>query len=1084
MTKLLFSLLFAILLMGIISAETFTFDNIKSFEKTADSYGVATISNSILGIKTSDLMKVELKKNTDFCFINCSAEGTAELYEDTWLFTDAYFKNLNTNKETDIYYKIYIQDGTIKGEQEVRTCSDRRGAYNYINSSYEIIKDCKTDYVTIDVPNWISYNGEKLKKGNYNWRIEGKIGANDNIDWIGNFDGVDISEWATWNSTFNASLIHYWSMKDAGQSYASDWIAPSNANASFFGSPTWVAGINGYGLKISNGNYVGTGQITIPTGTAAFTMSMWFKPESPTGIMQFFNIGTYALGSLNISWDISGNKLILDRGGGFSGTAVVNTGWQHIVADCNSGSSSCDIYLNGTLIATSNAGANGPANTTVLMGLLSGTGDVIIDEVAIWDRKLGATEVASLYDNGAGTFYQVETTFPLITLNSPINHYNSSSSSVIFNCSASSLTGKINNISLWLNGERNYTLTTGTSNFSELYISRTLADGVYNWTCYADDNTTITNTGWATNRNFTVDTGAPVLNITPYSNGTYFDNWVFNTGKEIYLNFTESDPHLQSCWYYNGTANVSLTCGENVTLNITYGNYYLIILYANDSLGFESQYGINVSFRYHILQSGINYLENITELSEQNISLSLLKDSDDTIQSIYLIYNNSLLQMQNAISSNNISSSKIITSPQVTLDYNVSFYFSAYMISGSYFNSSIYNQTVKAIFLDNCSSYSIKILNLSVLDEELQIPINIPTIEAFVELISVDGDTVSSFSKLFYNITPASICINTNFTNYSLSSILKYYGNESYVQEYYYISDSKINLLNIPKNINLYDLKSDDATSFKIYFTGEDYNTVEDAFIYIDRQYITENNSFKTVELPKTDSSGQAVVHLVQNDVNYNIIIVKDNKVIGSFINVRAYCQNILTGECNIFLSPKNIEGTGYSYDNSIGVIVDSISYNESTGIVSGNFIIPDGTFKNVTMIVERNNIFGNRTLCSYSITSSSGMLICSVGTGLSDSEIISNVYVDGKKAVFENFSVDSPDYGSFGFIIWFIITLGMILIFDNKQGILISLIVSYVGAISLGILKGNIIGIAAAGIWLISVTVITLVKINKEHPQ
>ena len=82
--------------------------------------------------------------------------------------------------------------------------------------------------------------------------------------------------------------------------------------------------------------------------------------------------------------------------------------------------------------------------------------------------------------------------------------------------------------------------------------------------------------------------------------------------------------------------------------------------------------------------------------------------------------------------------------------------------------------------------------------------------------------------------------------------------------------DDRILSTTAAQNITLFDLNLSDSTEFQLTFTGDDYLPLEDALIFIDRQYIAEN-TFKTVELPLTDSNGQTILHLVRNEVIYNI---------------------------------------------------------------------------------------------------------------------------------------------------------------------------------------------------------------------
>lgn len=77
----------------------------------------------------------------------------------------------------------------------------------------------------------------------------------------------------------------------------------------------------------------------------------------------------------------------------------------------------------------------------------------------------------------------------LVTLDVPVNNTMYITSQILFNCTGQSYgSNLINNISLFINGERNYTKENGLTNFSNITIYRNLPNGKYNWTCHISDD--------------------------------------------------------------------------------------------------------------------------------------------------------------------------------------------------------------------------------------------------------------------------------------------------------------------------------------------------------------------------------------------------------------------------------------------------------------------------------------------------------------------------------------------------------------------------------------------------------------------
>jgi len=167
MKKIIFILMFAILLVGTVSA--WEFDNRKSFDKTIGDYGkIEIINNFGLGSKIAEYTLIN---NTDVCIINCEASGTAKLYEEGKIFNEFTFKNKEKDNR-NLNYNLFIYE-------EVK--------YTYENKSYTINE-------------WVKYNNKNLKEGEYTWKLTARKDAYESIDWIASTFGEDLTEWAWWDT--------------------------------------------------------------------------------------------------------------------------------------------------------------------------------------------------------------------------------------------------------------------------------------------------------------------------------------------------------------------------------------------------------------------------------------------------------------------------------------------------------------------------------------------------------------------------------------------------------------------------------------------------------------------------------------------------------------------------------------------------------------------------------------------------------------------------------------------------------------------------------------------------------------------
>jgi hypothetical protein len=673
-----------------------------------------------------------------------------------------------------------------------------------------------------------------------------------------------------------------------------------------------------------------------------------------------------------------------------------------------------------------------------------------------------------------------------VTLNSPVNYYNSSSTNVTFNCSSTDDLGVLN-LTLVINGADNHTITNTTSGQNlSIYHSLLFADGSYNWTCRAADDISSTS---ATTRYFNVDANAPIVNVTaPYDHLNYY----FAPGTNISINFTATDANLGSCWYSwnNGTNNISIpACADqNFTANITSVDNNTIMLGANDSYGNINQ--TNRSWGYMIFQDNLTYNNLSIEGNVETFTLDFYVLSGLSPSSVDLVYNSSNYTASFSASGQRYNSTRDLTLPSVSAETNMTFYWSV-LINGSTYNSSSFNQTIQDLDIDDCSSYSTLLYNYTLIEEEQQTNLSDSTsnltIESSLRLYNPARDTgIFNFSQLYNNTNLAQICINLNLTNateYSADSVVKY-GASNYETEYYNIINFSLTNSSVPQHIYLFDLKSADSTEFKITFKDDAFQKVEGALVHIQRQYVTENNTFKVVELPITDSNGQTMGHFVEKDIVYNILITNSTggRVLGTFNNIIAFCEDATIGECEINLNAFSSGDDVFDYEDEVKIAITNPEFNETTRVYSFDFYTYDGSSKNVSLHIFKYDQLGNTTACNNELISSSGTLSCTIPAAVGNSSIQAYVYVDDNLLRQDLRSLDSQGYGVAGYFALFLLILILVVMFsDSKTAMVISTIIGVIAGISISLIEGTIFGAGSAIMFLIVVAIIMIWKLNKD---
>ncbi len=424
--------------------------------------------------------------------------------------------------------------------------------------------------------------------------------------------------------------------------------------------------------------------------------------------------------------------------------------------------------------------------------------------------------------------------------------------------------------------------------------------------------------------------------------------------------------------------------------------------------------------------------------------------------------------------------------PTVDTETNVSFFWSILLSNSNTINFSVDNQTILNIDLVLCSADPL--FNLTQLDEEFQTNITNGTIEFDISIFNSDKTVIiSQISNITTAVNPTQICLTTNLTNsssYLIDAVIRYEAPD-HANEYFNIVGLPLTNDTTTQNINLFDLNITDSTDFQLTFTGSDFLPVDSALVFINRQYISEG-VFKTVEVPKTDANGQTILHLVRNDVVYNLIVTKNNEVLGTFNNVRAFCQDFTIDQCELTLNAISNDSGIFNYDQEIGIIFDSApKFDSGTNIMSFSFVSSDASPRDVLMEVERRDVFGNISVCDNTVISTSGTLSCNVGSGLEDTSLVVTISVNEEPQLQSVVTIDTTSYGNIVYVFWFVLTLLTVLMFsDSKTGVMFALGISYVGAITMGAVLGNVAGLGSAGIWILIITVTAIWKLNKRKPE
>ncbi len=1085
MKKILLFIFCVILLVGTISAF-----NVKKFDDIIGDYGKVTIKerkwyDPFGWVFEKIIIEKEIVEHTPKCLVNCYSEGVSTLYRNMSLFDRFEFKN-RKGEDISINYNIFIKQNVTN----IQKITSNKNNKTITKKTIKIVEE-----------KWIEYNYEVLNAGSYEWRIEGKKDPNEDVDWIGTTNGIRLTDWAWWEAfegrfeIFNTTGIQYWTVPDSVTNISLLVVAGGGANLegnrggggaggvyfnnSYSITPldniTVVVG-NGMTLNIgtNGGNSSFEGVITIGGGAGGNAGNNGLPGGSGGGGGEN-KVGGVALQPSSASGGYGyaggdGYSVGYVSGGGGGAGEVGKDGYSEHSGDGGDGIIIFGECWAGGGGAGSHDDYRGLGNTTCGGGAGTQSGN----RGALAGINGSANTGGGGLNGGSGIvvvrYFLGE---PSVSLNFPINTYNSTSLDITFNGTVTSPIGVIN-VSLVIDGSYIETNSSGI-NDTHYYFTKSLSERLYNWTYEACNIVGCIN---ATTRTFSIDVTAPFLNLTAPSGLIGLATPTIN--ETLYWNV--SDDHLDSCWFNYNSTNTTVTCADNTT-TFSLTSQRNLTFYANDTLGHLASNFTTWSYKVFFNEESFNNetIEGTTEIFILNVTIG----GGVQLATTNLKYNDTdnFAALSTDAGGNRISTvSKII--PDVNTETNLSFYWSLTLDDSTNINTSSKNQTVKNLAIDDCSVHTNLIFNYTIVSEEAQEVLPNTTLEIDINIFSLDKSvSILNFSTLYDDENPATVCLNTdltNSTNYLLDSIVRYEA-INHTNEYYNLQSFTLENSTVPQHITLYDLLSEDSTEFQITFKDSDFAVVEDALIQINREYVAEG-VFKTVEIPKTDSNGQAVGHLVEKEVIYNIIVVKNSVVLGTFDNVVAFCQDAFIGNCFITLNALKAGTIVFDYDDEVGLAF-AFSYNESSRLLQFPFTTLDGSVKDVSLLATKLDQLGNTTACTESLTTSSGTLSCSVPDSIGNETIIVEIFVEGDLKITNYIQTGTPfDLGDVGYFLMFFLVLSLALMMtQSKIAVILGVVLGFISSILLSFMKGGILGYGSSIIWLVIMAVILIWRLNKE---
>lgn len=648
--------------------------------------------------------------------------------------------------------------------------------------------------------------------------------------------------------------------------------------------------------------------------------------------------------------------------------------------------------------------------------------------------------------------FNVTAQAPTMVLLSPIDLYNSTSTSIMLNCSGVDDTAMLN-VTLSLDGVVNETFYNSTGSQTVMNVTKNmtgLADGDYNWTCDGYDNLNLL--GSVSERFFTVDTTSPIID----TSNNITDIGTFSLPVNSSWNYTVTDLHLDRC-YYNTTENTTytfITCEAQVD-DVAWASAGTkwIRYCVNDTFGYETCNSTSL----YITSYTDNWFHNPDTQGEQGvIDFELWVNASATIPitTSYLYFNGTIFNPSNTVNyTNRTYFNYSYTVPNgygnsTGIEYD---YYWNYSISGVIDNRSTTedNFTIIAVEFDNCTALGTEILNLSLKNEENNtlVSLNGTTSIIELELLLALGSSIWTYNNTWNNQHNVAVCVPNgllNNTNYTTNFTIGFQTTD-HVWEFFYLDDGTIsnNTERIDartnKTIDLMDLVTADSTSFLFNYYDEDGRPVDNSIIHVMRKFIGEG-IFREVERAKQDENGDTTVHLVEEDVIYYFLVTNNGELLYTSSSYTALCQEV---PCTIQLEAS---GDMMEFDDSdewdlLPNGSYDITQNDVIREVNLSYTLDSSGTMNMT-IYEYEDDGTYSAVTSGSDTGTSGVISVTVPTSVGNKTFFATIYHDGDfiRSAWVDMEEDAGIYfgNALSVFLGFLIILTLVLMAVTEGGVVI----------------------------------------------
>lgn len=325
--------------------------------------------------------------------------------------------------------------------------------------------------------------------------------------------------------------------------------------------------------------------------------------------------------------------------------------------------------------------------------------------------------------------------------------------------------------------------------------------------------------------------------------------------------------------------------------------------------------------------------------------------------------------------------------------------------------------------IDNCTAYHVPTMNFTIWNEETAALLNNSALNIYLEITSsyYPGNKIYNFS--FSTGNYYALCVpNNTITGWTAYAQAEYSNLPNYDEKNYYLIN--YNLSNTSANIDLYLAYNTSQLKLKV----RDYTDqgISNAYIKV-LSYDLGTNSYKTTEIVKSDSSGDAYAEIIPNIQWYAFIVEYNGR-----IYLQTLPTKITTSELTLRISLTSDYFTNY---NIVAGIANILFYNNATSTFSFTYDDPTGNVQQGCLQVTERNAFRDSVLNTTCVNSSASTILISIAGVAGNYTYIASSYamIDGISIPLNSTSVNLNTtykmFGALGWLITFLLVITLVLV-------------------------------------------------------